>query len=225
MKVSSINASNVSGTLRFDAKYHLAGLNPLLQGLYSGRWKFATIAEAFGRENVWTGNIFARVYASSPEFGKPLLVPYDLFRYLPWSDKILSRSQVDQFSRLEIQRGWLFLVCSGRNLGPVTIADSFCTRFTMSHDMVRIAVAPSPELFYVAAYLNTAHGQAAVRTDMNGSVIDHTDANQVAALRYPIVDAGLKRASRLSTKAPLRSAKGLVSCWPKRKRRICVIST
>jgi hypothetical protein len=192
MKLSSINASNVSGTLRFDAKYHLATLNPLLQDLNSGRWKFATIAETFGRENVWAGNIFSRVYASSPDYGKPLLVPYDLFRYLPWSDKILSRSQVDQFDRLEIKRGCLFIVCSGRNLGPVTIADSFCTQFTMSHDMVRIEVEPCEDLFFLAAFLSTAHGQAAIRTDMNGSVIDHTDANQVAALRFPLVDGGLK---------------------------------
>jgi len=193
MRVSSINASSVSGTLRFDAKHHLGRLNPLLQTLRSGRWELRSIAETFGRENVWTGNIFSRVYASSASFGKPLLVPYDLFRYLPWSDKILSRSQVDQFSDLEIQRGWLFLVCSGRNLGPVTIADSFCTQFAMSHDMVRIAVKPSPDLFYLAAFLSTAYGQAAIRTDMNGSVIDHTDANQVAALRYPIVEAKIQQ--------------------------------
>ncbi len=153
-----------------------------------------TIGDTFGKSNVWTGNIFTRVYATSEEHGKPLLVPYDLFRYVPWSDKILSRNQVAQFSKLEIKRGWLFLVCSGRNLGPVTIADAFCERFAMSHDMVRIAVEPSDDLFYVAAFLSSSHGQAAIRTDMNGSVIDHTDANQVAALEYPVVEAKLRRA-------------------------------
>jgi type I restriction enzyme S subunit len=128
------------------------------------------------------------VYASSEEHGKPLLVPYDLFRYMPWSDKILSGSQVAQFARLEISRGWIFIVCSGRNLGPLTIADAFCERFAMSHDMVRISVSPSDESFYVAAFLSTAAGQASLRTDMNGSVIDHTDANQVAAVKYPVID-------------------------------------
>ncbi|MCC8446374.1 hypothetical protein [Xanthomonas translucens] len=188
MKITTISATDVVGTLRFDSKFHLSRDNPILQDLRSAGWPMVTIAEVFGRENVWTGNIFARVYASDPNCGKPLLVPYDLFRYIPWSDKILSRTQVTQFEKLEIQRGWLFLVCSGRNLGPVTIADEFCERFTMSHDMVRIAVEPSAQLFYLAAFLSTSHGQAAVRTDMNGSVIDHTDAKQVAALRYPLVD-------------------------------------
>jgi type I restriction enzyme S subunit len=198
MRISSITVHEVVGSLRFDAKFHLSRQNPLLQQLNSGRWQMRTIGETFGKENVWSGNIFARVYASGSHHGKPLLVPYDIFRYVPWSDKILSRSQVKQFERLEIKRGWLFLVCSGRNLGPVSIADAFCEQFTMSHDMVRIAVEPSDDLFFVAAFLSTAHGQAAIRTDMNGSVIDHTDPNLVAALRYPIVNSALsQRVSKL----------------------------
>jgi hypothetical protein len=193
MRLSSITSHDVGGSLRFDAKFHLSRQNPLLQQLGSGRWPMRSVGETFGGENVWTGNIFARVYAASAEHGRPLLVPYDIFRYVPWSDKILSRSQVTQFERLEIKRGWLFLVCSGRNLGPVSIADAFCEQFAMSHDMVRIAVEPCEDLFYVAAFLSTAHGQAAIRTDMNGSVIDHTDEKLVAALRYPVVNDTLRK--------------------------------
>lgn len=193
MRLSSITARDVVGSLRFDAKFHLSRHNPLLQQLASGRWPMRSIGDTFGKSQVWTGNIFSRVYASDPDCGKPLLVPYDIFRYVPWSDKILSRSQVAQFERLQIKRGCLFIVCSGRNLGPVSIADKFCEQFTMSHDMVRIAAEPNEDLFYVAAFLSTAHGQATIRTDMNGSVIDHTDANQVAALRYPDVDRVLRK--------------------------------
>lgn len=193
MRISSITARDVAGALRFDSKFFLSRQNPLLMQLRAGHWPTQTIGDTFGRENVWSGNIFSRVYAPNAEHGKPLLVPYDLFRYVPWSDKILSRSQVAQFTRLEIKRGWLFIVCSGRNLGPVTIADRFCERFAMSHDMVRIAVEPTEDLFYIAAFLSTAHGQATIRTDMNGSVIDHTDEKQIAALRYPIVDDALRR--------------------------------
>ena len=193
MRLSSITAHDVVGSLRFDAKFHLSRQNPLLQSLASGRWPMRTIGATFGAKNVWSGNIFARVYAGSAEHGKPLLVPYDIFRYVPWSDKILSRSQITQFERLEIKRGWLFLVCSGRNLGPISIADAFCEQFTMSHDMVRIAVEPCEDLFYVAAFLSSAHGQASIRTDMNGSVIDHTDEKLVAALRYPVVNDALRK--------------------------------
>lgn len=193
MRLSQITVNEVAGSLRFDSKFHISRQNPVLRVLKSGKWKLQQIGTIFGTDNIWSGNIFARVYASSPEHGKPLLVPYDLFRYVPWSDKILSETQVKQFKRLKIKRGCLFIVCSGRNLGPVTIADKFCEQFTMSHDMVRIAVEPNEELFYLAAFLSTSQGQALIRTDMNGSVIDHTDEDQIAAIEYPIVSPRLKK--------------------------------
>lgn len=193
MRTSAVASHDVAGSLRLDAKFHLSRQSPLLQQLAAGNWPLATLGQTFGREQIWTGNIFTRVYASDPDQGLPLLVPYDLFRYIPWSDKYLSATQVAQFERLRVQRGWLFLVCSGRNLGPVTIADAFCERFTMSHDMVRISAEPSEDLFYVAAFLSTAHGQERIRTDMNGSVIDHTDHKMVAAISYPLVDAALRK--------------------------------
>ena len=72
----------------------------------------------------------------------------------------------------------------------------------MSHDMVRISTALSDDLFYAAAFLSTAHGQARVRTDMNGSVIDHTDHRAVAAITYPVVGAELRqRTSELFRRA------------------------
>lgn len=193
MRLSHITATEVGAQCRIDAKFHISRQNPLLRRLYSGKWPLRTIADQFGQDNVWSGNIFSRVYAQEAEFGKPLLVPYDLFRYVPWSDKILSKSQVPQFEKLQIRRGCLFIVCSGRNLGPVTLADAFCARFAMSHDMVRISVEPTDELFFLAAFLSTAYGQAAIRTDMNGSVIDHTDENQIGRLRYPIVREELRK--------------------------------
>ena len=106
---------------------------------------------------------------------------------MPWSDKILSKTQVVQFERLQLKRGMLLIVCSGRNLGPVSIADEFCAQFTMSHDMVRIEDDLSDELIYLAAFLRSKYGQAVIRTDMNGSVIDHTDAKQIRALKYPVL--------------------------------------
>ncbi len=187
MKIAAMSASDIRGSLRFDSKYHLSRHNPLLQDLARSGLPFASIQDRFSKDQVWCGNIFGRIYASDPDAGKPLLVPYDIFRYVPWSDKILSRSQVAQFDRLQIKRGTLMIVCSGRNLGPATIADAFCERFVMSHDMIRIEDNLSDELIYLAAFLRTSYGQAVIRTDMNGSVIDHTDANQMRALRYPVI--------------------------------------
>lgn len=193
MRISTVTAKEVGKQVRLDAKYHLSKQNPYLQALKSAGLPSRRIDETVPSASIWTGNIFTRVYAESVDYGLPLLVPYDVFRYVPWSDKILSRSQVSQFDRLRIKRGTLLMVCSGRNLGPLCIADSYCERFVMSHDMVRIEGDYSDEFFYLAAFLSTPYGQATIRTDMNGSVIDHTDAKQVAAIRYPSLDGTTQR--------------------------------
>lgn len=187
MRISTVRVSEVGAPLRLDAKFHLSKQNPLLQQIRNAGFPAKRVGDLFPRSSIWTGNIFTRVYAENEDHGLPLLVPYDVFRYVPWSDKILSESQVPQFSRLRLKRGVMLIVCSGRNLGPVTIADRYCERFVMSHDMVRIEGDYSDEFFYLAAFLSTPHGQATIRTDMNGSVIDHTDANQIAAISYPLI--------------------------------------
>ena len=164
MRVATVAARDVGAALRFDSKFHLSRNNPLLQQLSQAKLPMFSVEQLVRAEAVWCGNIFTRVYASDEAHGKPLLAPYDVFRYLPWSDKILSRAEVPQFDRLQIRRGSILLVCSGRNLGPATIADSFCEQFVMSHDMIRIDGGLSDESIYVAAFLNTAYGQALVRT-------------------------------------------------------------
>ena len=142
MKLSSITAHDVVGSLRFDAKFHLSRQNPLLLQLDSSRWPTTTVGETFGSTTVWMPNRFARVWAASEEFGKPLLVPYDAFRYMPWSRSYLSKSQVAEYSQAEVKRGTILIVRSGRNCGPVTMVDSFVAKFAMSDDMLRLTGLP-----------------------------------------------------------------------------------
>jgi hypothetical protein len=193
MKLSSITALDVEGSLRFDARFHLSRQNPLLLQLDSSRWATTTVGEVFGRAAVWMPNRFARVWAASEEFGKPLLVPYDAFRYMPWSNSFLSRSQVAQYGQAEVTRGTILIVRSGRNCGPVTMVDSFVATFAMSDDMLRLTGLPlSDDAFYFYAFLATPTGQETIRRDRNGSVIDHLGPEQIAALRYPVVEEPLR---------------------------------
>lgn len=177
--------------MRLDSKFFIE-LGPLAK-VYSGRWPLATVRDVFGQKNIRLPNIFERIPAASEEFGKRILVPYDCFRYMPYSNDILSESQVGIFHKLEISRGWLLIVCSGRNLGPVAFADRFLERFVLTHDMIRICVEPNDDLYYFAAVMHTKLGQALIRRDRNGSVIDHLDDKMVGSLRYPVVNDELKR--------------------------------
>jgi len=58
--------------------------------------------------------------------------------------------------------------------------------------MLRICSKVSDDLLYFMALMHTKIGQVLVRRDRNGSVIDHLDAKQLGALRYPLVDESLR---------------------------------
>lgn len=187
MKVGTAKAFDLFSSVRLDSKFFLDEAQVVYQRLQSGRWDLVTVKETFGAANIWAPNRFERVPAASLEHGKPILVPYDCFRYLPHSDAFLSKKQVKVYDKLVLKRGYLLIVCSGRNLGPVTIADSFLERFVLSHDMIRITPGLTDDLFYLTALLHTKTGQNLVRLDRNGSVVDHLSPAQVGAMRYPLV--------------------------------------
>src|SRR5205823_2322858 len=113
----------------------------------TGRWPMVTAGATFGPANIWMPGRIVRVVAASEEYGKPVLVPYDCFRYVPYSREYLSRSQVKEYPKTEVKRGWLLLVRSGRNLGPMAMVDSFLERFTVSDDMIRVSASATDDLF------------------------------------------------------------------------------
>jgi hypothetical protein len=135
---------------------------------------------------------FKRTYAAPGEDFVPYLRPYDVFEFLPPEADRLSRSRTENLAEYLIQAGDLLQTCSGRNLGPLTIADEYLGRFALSHDMIRVSIPDEAERLYTLAFLRSATGQHLLRGDLSGSVIDHITVDQVSALQVPFID-GIQR--------------------------------
>ncbi|GEL48052.1 hypothetical protein CHO01_31680 [Cellulomonas hominis] len=144
----------------------------------------------FGR--VWDPPRFARAYAAPAEPGVPYLRPYDVFDYLPSTQDRLSSVRNAHFTRLIPGRGTLLQTCSGRNLGPITVADDDLAAFALSHDMIRIDIDSETDRHFVLAFLKTPTGQALLRRSRSGSVIDHITTSDVEAVPVPILDAATR---------------------------------
>jgi hypothetical protein len=142
--------------------------------------------------NVWDPPRFTRAYASPAEQGQPYLRPYDVFDYLPSASDRLSLLRNKDVDRLIPGRGTLLQTCSGRNLGPVAIADGYLARFALSHDMIRLEVADEDTRLYLLAYLKTSVGQALLRRGKSGSVIDHVTRADVSAVPLPVLSPEIR---------------------------------
>jgi len=141
---------------------------------------------------VWDPPRFARAYASPAEIGKPYLRPYDVFDYLPMESDRLSVLRNEDVDGLVPRVGTLLQTCSGRNLGPVTIADADIAEFALSHDMIRIDAPNEEDQLYLLIFLKSRTGQALLRRNMSGSVIDHITTRDVAGLPVPLVADDLR---------------------------------
>ena len=146
---------------------------------------------------VYAPSRFKRAYAVPGEDFVPYLRPYDVFEYLPPEADRLSVARTENLDDYRIESGELLQTCSGRNLGPLTIADQYLERFALSHDMVRIKIPNESERFYTLAVLQSVVGQHLLRGDLNGSVIDHISDAQVSALRVPFIDTIIAKVSEL----------------------------
>ena len=140
---------------------------------------------------VWDPPRFARVYAAPAEPGVPYLRPYDVFDYLPDASDRLATLRNQDIDRLTIAHGDLLQTCSGRNLGPVTIADETMAGIALSHDMIRISAREPATRAFLLAYLKSNIGQALLRRGRSGSVVDHITVPDVASLPVAVPSGGL----------------------------------
>ncbi|MFB8782981.1 hypothetical protein VSS38_25115 [Streptomyces albogriseolus] len=144
---------------------------------------------------------FKRVYAAPGEEYVSYLRPYDVFEFLPPEADRLSLTRTENLDDYRIQAGDLLQTCSGRNLGPLTIADDYLARFALSHDMIRMTIADEVDRYYTLAVLQSSTGQALLRGDLNGSVIDHITIDQVSNVRIPFIDSIREEVARLMREA------------------------
>ena len=139
---------------------------------------------------------FKRIYSSLAAGGVPYLRPYDLLEFLPEPADFLSRTgnDIDAYS---IEKGTILQTCSGRNLGPAVYVDDYLSGFVVSHDMVRVRVSDERMRLYLLAFLSSQNGQALIRLDKTGSVIDHIDESQVSEQQVPIFESLIDEVANL----------------------------
>lgn len=148
---------------------------------------------------IWQPSRFKRMYAADGEEAVPYLRPYDVFEYLPKAAEHLSAQRTERVGDYRLAAGTILQTCSGRNLGPLTMADAYLSRFALSHDMLRIEIDDKQLRFYTYAFLTTSIGQAILRQGMSGSVVDHLTAADIESLGVPVLaDVAMSEVSELA---------------------------
>lgn len=185
VKTATTGASDLLAAGRLDAAYFLDAGYRIRRTLSASTIRSRSV-DSLG--DVYAPSRFKRTYAVPGEASVSYLRPYDVFEFLPPEADKLSATRTAALSTYMIRDGDILQTCSGRNLGPVTIADSYLAQFALSHDMIRIRVDDETDRLYLLAFLRSDTGQSLLRNDRGGSVISHITTGNVGALNVPFVE-------------------------------------
>lgn len=188
MRIDVVKKTDLFSNYRLDAPYYLsegAKANRIIEHVAQKRGFFSLADKS--KANVWQPNRNTLVYAGEGEEYVPYIQPYDILEFLPSERARLSIHQND-LTTLQVSEGTILQTCSGRNLGPLVIADTYLEQFVLGSDLIRIDVFDKKTRFYVFAFFSTWIGQALLHSSKTGSVIDHLSIKDIERIKIPIIE-------------------------------------
>lgn len=199
MRLAPVRSAAVIENSRLDARYFAAPAVRIKDALRSSAEVELRAVGDYAK--VTAPARFKRAYAAPGEEYISYLRPYDVFEFLPPEADRLSVRRTEDLDNYRIRTGDILQTCSGRNLGPLTVADEYLARFALSHDMIRVSIDDEIDRYYTLAVLQSPTGQALLRGDLGGSVIDHITTAQVSDVQIPFIEPIRKETARLMHEA------------------------
>jgi hypothetical protein len=191
MRSRTLSALTLADGGRLDPGHHLSPGSLAAEKLRLARARgigAATLGGLGGIAEVFHPHRFKRTLAAPGEPSIPFLRAFDVFEYLPQPADYLSLGRTRGLKELRVAPETILVTRSGRNLGPVVMADSYLSSFILSDDLIRVRIPDDRLRYYTLAYLQTPTGQELLRRDKTGSVIDHLSRVQVEMQSVPLLE-------------------------------------
>lgn len=123
MRLAPVRSAAVIENSRLDARYFAAPAVRIKDALRSST---EVELRAVGDYAKVTAHArFKRAYAAPGEEYISYLRPYDVFEFLPPEANRLSVRRTEDLDNYRIRTGDILQTCSGRNPGPLTVADEY----------------------------------------------------------------------------------------------------
>lgn len=195
MIVRSVKAHSLRVNSRLDCKYFLSPGTQAAERLVvaaAAGVPLTRVGGPGGLGKVWMPGRDRKWYAAAGESGIPYLRAYDVFDYVPAAADWLSPNRSTNLDELIVPAGTIVQTRSGRNLGPGLAVDAYLAGFALSDDLIRIEIDDQQTRHFLLAFLASPTGQALVRRDKTGSVIDHLSVDHIAGVTIPMLDEAVR---------------------------------
>lgn len=176
--VSIFNLMN-SHQKRFEAEYFISEGMEIKQHIKSLKHKLLKDIS----KPIFRPGIFKRHYV---ENGIEFFGGSDIVRYIPKSDKKLSKAKTKHLTDLKIEEDWILVTCGG-TIGFSVLVDEFMSGKTASQHILRV-IADDIPTGYLFAFMSSKLGLKAIQGFTYGSVIPQIEPHHLELLPVPIME-------------------------------------
>lgn len=172
---------------RFDVSYHLPEIKEILSLISKQAAEVTTLGDPRISKEIILAGVFKRTYVNK-DLGTPFLGGRDITQLAPKVDKYLSYSvhKVRIHKELEVFENYILISDRG-TIGKVQIVPKHWNGWAVSQNIIKLIPISSSIAGYIYIYLQTSLGQALIKRETYGSVVDMIDDNNVASIPIPLL--------------------------------------
>ena len=172
---------------RFDVSYHLPEIKEILSLISKQAAEVTTLGDPRISKEIVLAGVFKRTYVNEGS-GIPFLGGRDITQLAPKVEKYLSYSvhKVRIHKELEVFENYILISDRG-TIGKVQIVPKHWNGWAVSQNIIKLIPTSSSIAGYIYIYLQTSLGQALIKRETYGSVVDMIDDNNVASIPIPLL--------------------------------------
>ena len=172
---------------RFDVSYHLPEIKEILSLISKQAAEVTTLGDPRISKEIILAGVFKRTYVNEGS-GIPFLGGRDITQLAPKVEKYLSYSvhKVRIHKELEVFENYILISDRG-TVGKVQIVPKHWNGWAVSQNIIKLIPTSSSIAGYIYIYLQTSLGQALIKRETYGSVVDVIDDNNVASIPIPLL--------------------------------------
>lgn len=172
---------------RFDTSYHIPEVKEILSLIAQNAAEVTTLGDPRVSKEIVLAGVFKRTYVDK-NAGVPFLGGRDITLLAPKVEKFLSYAVHKDRIHKELEVFENYVLISDRGtIGKVQIVPKHWSGWAVSQNIIKLIPASSDIAGYIYAYLQTPYGEAQIKRETYGAVVDMIDDNSISNVSIPLL--------------------------------------
>ena len=154
------------------------------------KWPKVAIAGGNGLADCYHRPRFKRIWVEKSDL--PIFQPSQIEEIKPKATDYLSSLTDTDIDSLRVHKGQTLITCSG-TIGNCAYVGKTLDGQIFSHDLIRITCKSEADTGFLYAFLKTKIGNALIRTNQYGAVVQHIEPEHLEDIPMPNPPAALKK--------------------------------